>query len=225
MPRIQRLIPDDSALHVACRGNNKQVILCSDNDKLKYYTLLHDLKGENGIDIFNYCLMDNHVHLVLFPKPGNTLSKFMKQVNLSYALYFRKQYDYVGHLWQDRFKSCIVGNDSYLLQCGKYVELNPVRAHMVECPGDYRFSSYAFYAYGKADSFVTPNPAYIDLGDSQLSKQRTYIDFVLDFNMINSRVLAKQAYVGPISFGHKLQDIYGISNRSGKRGRPPKLNK
>jgi putative transposase len=223
MPRIRRLIPSDAAMHVTCRGNNKQKVFRSNTDKLKYYNLLGDLKGENEIDIFNYSLMDNHVHLVLFPKPGNTLSKFMKQLNLSYALYFKKQYDYFGHLWQDRFNSCIVANDSYLLQCGKYVELNPVRAHMVDHPGDYRFSSYAFYAQGKADSLVTPNPAYLDLSNSPLLRQKQYANFVIDSSIMNSQVLEKQAYVGNKAFIEKLQQYYKINNCRDRRGRPPVL--
>ncbi|MDD4941002.1 MAG: transposase [Candidatus Omnitrophota bacterium] len=218
MPRIRRLIPSDAALHVVCRGNNKQRVFNSDSDKLKYYALLRDLKAENRIDIYHYSLMDNHVHAVVFPNQGNTLSRFMKQLNLSYALYYKKQYSYCGHLWQDRFKSCIVENDSYLLQCGKYIELNPVRAHMVKNPGDYRFSSYAYYAYGKADSLVTPSPAYIDLSDDPVKRQEKYVNFVIESNQINARILEKQAYAGSQAFIERLEQYYSIKNIELHRG-------
>ena len=81
----------------------------------------------------------------------------MKQVNFSYFHYFKRQNKYSGHLWQGRFKNSIIENDSYLLQCGKYIELNPVRAAIVNRPEDYPYSSYKYYAYGKEDKLLTEN--------------------------------------------------------------------
>lgn len=123
MPRIRRLIPLNAAMHLMCRGNNKQNIFLKDKDKLYYHSLLSKFKEENKVIIFHYCFMNNHIHLIVWLNAHTTLSRFMKQVNLSYFKYFRKSYDYCGHLWQDRFKSNIINTDSYLLQCGKYIEL------------------------------------------------------------------------------------------------------
>ncbi|MFA5090038.1 MAG: transposase [Candidatus Omnitrophota bacterium] len=225
MPRTKRIIPCNAALHIICRGNNRQIVFHSDNDKLKYSTLLKELKDENRVDIFHYCLMDNHVHIVLFIKPENTLSKFMKQVDLSYFHYYRKRYGYCGHFWQDRFKSNIIEVDSYLLQCGKYIELNPVRAGMVSDPGQYRFSSYSFYAKNKPDALITPSPAYLDLSDMALRRRKQYVDFVVDSDIINSRELGKKLYIGSRDFINKLQEYYQIKNRREARGRPPKERK
>lgn len=172
MPRAKRIIPYDAALHVISRGNNRNKTFHSDNDKLRYYTLLRGLKDENKVDILHYCLMDNHAHLILYLNPGNTVSKFMKQVNLTYFHYYRKTYGYFGHFWQDRFKSNIIEMDSYLLQCGKYIELNPVRAGIVDHPADYAFSSYKFYADGKVDTLISPSPAYLGLSDLVVLRQR-----------------------------------------------------
>lgn len=222
MPRSKRIIPCNAALHVICRGNNRQFVFHNDSDKLKYYTLLRELKEENRIDIFHYCLMDNHVHIILFLKPENTVSRFMKQVNLSYFHYYRKLYSYFGHFWQDRFKSNIIEIDSYLLQCGKYIELNPVKAGMVSDPGQYRFSSYSFYAKGKQDSLITPSPAYLALADSVQLRQKQYVDFVVDSDIINSQELARKLYIGSQNFISKLQEYSQIKNRREVRGRPPK---
>ena len=83
------------------------------------------------------------LHLVIEPTAkGGTLSNLMKGINLSYTQYYKGRYRHVGHFWQDRFKSIIISKDDYLLACGSYVELNPVRAKIVETPDDYRWSSY-----------------------------------------------------------------------------------
>lgn len=184
MPRTKRIVPEDAALHVISRGNNQNVVFHSDNDKLRYYTLLGNLKNENKIDIFHYCLMNTHVHIILKLNPNSTLSRFMKQLNLAYFHYYRKMYGYFGHFWQDRFRSNIIDMDSYLLQCGKYIELNPVRAGMVSHPGEYLFSSYNRYASGKLDGLITLSPAYLGLSDSAQLRREQYVDFVVDSSTI-----------------------------------------
>ena len=98
--------------------------------------------------------MTNHVHLVIeTTEEGGELSQIMKGINLSYAQYFKVKYKHIGHFWQDRYKSIIISKDEYLLACGSYVELNPVRAGMVKDPREYRWSSYPSNAYGKKDDF------------------------------------------------------------------------
>ena len=86
------------------------------------------------------------------------MARFMQQVNLTYSLYFKKTYGYCGHLWRDRFQSKLIEHDSYLLQCGYYIETNPVRAGIAAEPERYEFSSYRFYCYGQDDKLVTCNP-------------------------------------------------------------------
>ena len=123
MPRTRRIVYRGAALHVICRGNNMQNVFRGDSDKLKYYTLLRDLKEANDVEVFHYCLMDNHIHLVISVQEDIGLSKFMKRVNLSYFYYYKKLYGYAGHFWQGRFISNVIEMDSYMLQCGKYIEL------------------------------------------------------------------------------------------------------
>lgn len=187
MPRAKRIVPENATLHVISRGNNQNTVFHSDNDKLRYCTLLRELKDENKIDIFHYCLMNTHIHIILNLNPDSGLSRFMKQLNLTYFHYYRKIYGYFGHFWQDRFKSNIIDMDSYLLQCGKYIELNPVRAGMVGHPGEYLFSSYNFYANNKPDELITLSPVYLGLSDSAQIRQKQYVDFVVDSSIIKSR--------------------------------------
>ena len=222
MPKIRRIIPVNAAMHLINRGNNRQYIFNNDADKLRYYSLALELKEENNITIFHYCLMDNHPHLIIWLNDESRLSKFMKQLSLSYYDYYKKTYGYSGHLWQGRFKSNIIDTDSYLLQCGKYIELNPVRARMVILPQDYLFSSYNFYAYGKPDSLLTQSPVYLALSDSQEARRKQYVDFAVDSSIINSGQLRKQQFIGSNDFIHKLENLYGVKNELNRRGRPKK---
>lgn len=226
MPRNKRFMPArDAALHIVTRGNNRYFLFSNAKDKDCYLSALRELKEENKIDIFHYCLMDNHVHLVVWVRAEHTLSKCIKQLNLRYFNYYRKTYDYTGCLWQRRFKSNIIDTDTYLLQCGKYIELNPVRARIVSLPEAYRFSSYRYYAYGRPDSLITPNPAYLGLSVSEEKRREQYIAFVVNDSTINSHSMQGQLFIGSELFIRKLEEYYKIKNTSLKRGRPKKAGK
>ncbi|MCK9432592.1 MAG: transposase [Candidatus Omnitrophica bacterium] len=186
MPRTKRIISVDAALHITSRGNNRQLVFQNDSDKLYYRTLMEELKDDNMIIFYHYCLMNNHIHFQLRLKLESDLAKFMKQLNLRYSHYYKKLYGYVGRLWQERFKSNIILDDSYLLQCGKYIELNPVRAGIVKRPEDYLFSSYNFYAKGKPDTLITPNPVYLEMSYSAALRRKRYADFVVDERVVYS---------------------------------------
>lgn len=222
MPRTRRLAPVDTALHIMCRGNNKQNIFNTECDKLRYYSLIRNLKEDNKIAIYHYCFMSNHLHLVVWLTAKSKLSKFMKQLNLSYFSYYKKRYDYTGHLWQGRFKSNIIDTDAYLLQCGKYIELNPVRKNIVSSPGEYRFSSYNHYAKGYPDSIITDSPVYIELSDSEVGRKKQYVEFVVDSSIINTEKIVKHPFIGSENFVKGLREYYGIKVGSLARGRPKK---
>jgi len=220
MTKTIRVIPVDAAMHLVNRGNNKQNLFNNDTDKLRYYSLMLELKQENSIDIFHYCLMDNHPHLIVWLNNQSKLSKFMKQLSLSYYSYYKKTYGHTGHLWQGRFKSNIIDTDSYLLMCGKYIELNPIRAGIVLQPQDYLFSSYKFYAYGKPDSLLTPSPVYLALSVSPEERKEQYIKFVVDGSIINTQKLSRQQFIGNQVFIQKLEHLYGIKKETLGLGRP-----
>jgi len=181
MPRVRRFIPVDSALHIMCRGNNKQNIFNNDSDKLYYWRLLDGLKDENKINIFHYCIMNNHVHLIVWVSCASKLSKFMKQVNLSYFNYYKKLYGYWGHIWQGRYKSNIIETDSYLLHCGKYIELNPVRAGIVTQPCEYAFSSYKHYSLGYPDALISDSPIFLGLADNPSKRREDSVNYSVRF--------------------------------------------
>ena len=170
MPRIARIAPRDQIFHILTRGNNRQDVFRDEIDYQKYLEILERYKEKYQFKIYHYVLMKNHVHLVLEPQgEGGSLAEIMKGINLSYAQHYKRKYDHIGHFWQDRFKSILISRDQYLLACGSYVELNPVRAGIVKDPRDYRWSSYRAYAYGKKDSLIDKHPiTAVDVGGNFL---------------------------------------------------------
>lgn len=142
MPRIARVALENACYHIITRGNQKQPVFLEVTDYEKYLSRLIKYKSEFRFKLYAFCLMPNHVHLVIeVAKPGN-LNKIMRGLTLSYTQYFNFKYQKVGHLWQDRFKSKIIKRDSYLLECVNYVETNPLRASIVSKLEKYPWTSY-----------------------------------------------------------------------------------
>ena len=142
MSRMQRLIINNASYHIMVRGNQKQITFIEEEDFAKYLDLLRHYKREYGFKLYGYCLMSNHVHLVLAVKNGIDLSKIMQGLNQAYTIWFNKKYKKVGHLWQGRYKSMVIQKNKYMLDCLEYVELNPIRANISKSPFEYPWSSW-----------------------------------------------------------------------------------
>ena len=164
--------------HVVARGNNQQAIFFEDSDFLAYRGGLEKYRGPHGVEIFHYCLMSNHVHLVLRVGSPNLLSRFMHDLQRWYFYYLHRKTGFQGHLWESRFGSFPIETESYLLECGRYVERNPIEAEMVDLPEEYLWSSYRFYAEGKADSLLTVSPLYSGMGFTAGERQENYRKYV-----------------------------------------------
>ena len=141
MPKT-RLLIKNACYHIYARGNQKQVVFRDKNDFEFYRHQLRHYKRKYAVRLYGYCLMPNHIHLVGKPIHLDKLSKFMQCLQRSYASYFNKRYNKVGHLWQDRFKTKTIAKDQYMIDCIAYVEQNPIRANLVKTIGEYEFSSY-----------------------------------------------------------------------------------
>ena len=145
VPRIARIKKGEyCTYHVIQRGNERKNIFLDDKDKVKFLDTLARTKGKFNCKVYAYCLMNNHVHLVIDTN-GSDISQLMKSLNVSYVMYFNRKYERCGHLFQDRFKSEIIDNDQYLLEVSRYIHLNPVRAKIVKNAADYPWSSYLSY--------------------------------------------------------------------------------
>jgi putative transposase len=179
MPRTARIAPKENVYHVLTRGNNRQNIFKDESDFEKYLELLYRYKNKYYFKLYHYVLMTNHVHLVMeITDKGGSLPEIMKVINLAYAQHYKRKYRHIGHFWQDRYKSIIISKDNYLLACGSYVELNPVRAKIVDDSKEYKWSSYNAYAYGKRDLLVDENPIYSGLSGNEADRRRMYREFV-----------------------------------------------
>jgi len=151
MPRQARLIVNKACYHVMTRGNQKQVIFRENADYKKYLSFINKYRERYKFKIYGWCLMKNHVHLVL---ESDLLGKVMHGINLSYAQYSKHKYGIVGHFWQDRYKSYVIQKDSYLINCISYIEYNPIRAEIASRPEDYEWSSYKARILGKEDKLL-----------------------------------------------------------------------
>lgn len=149
-------------------------VFLDDRDYRYYLVLMAKYKADHPFDLYHYCLMPNHTHLLVQTKQATDFVIFMKKLNLAYFHHYRNHYGWRGHFWQDRYKSQPVGKDAYFIQCGKYIELNPVRATLCKKPEDYRYSSYCYYALGQEDQLVTQDLFYQDLGSKDMERQAQY---------------------------------------------------
>ncbi len=220
MPRAPRLIFPDYPHHVVIRGNNRNPIFTCPNDQHYLRDLLYRYKKEVGLTIHHYCLMTNHLHFVPTPRDVNVLSTYVKKVLVAYVQYYKHHYDYSGHFVQDRFKSIIIDSDTYFLQAGKYIELNPVRAGLVQMPEDYEFSSYRFYACGEPDALITPNPLYLQFGGTPAVRQLEYRKMVIDETILNTESFRTKRFIGSDEFVSRMEKHFGVSNILGGLGRP-----
>lgn len=122
----------------------------------------------------SWVFMTNHIHLLARPTGLDSIGLMMQALGRRYVRYFNNRHRRTGTLWEGRYRSCLVDSDEYLLQCQRYLELNPVRAAMVTAPGDYRWSSYRTNAFGKHSKLVSPHALYQQLGRTPAERQSNY---------------------------------------------------
>jgi len=140
MPRIARIVIAGVPHHITQRGNNRQPIFLEETDYRQYLLLLNSQAARNGLEISGYCLMTNHVHLIATPEKEVSLAKAIGRVHFLYTQYFNRKYKRVGHLWQNRFFSCAL-DERHQYTALRYIERNPVRAHIVREAWEYDWSS------------------------------------------------------------------------------------
>ena len=138
MPRRPRLATANIPLHIIQRGNNRQACFFADEDYRCYLEWLQEYSHMSNCVIHAYVLMTNHVHLLLTPSEATSTGMLMKRLGQRYVQYVNRVYKRSGTLWEGRYRSCVVQEEPYLLACQRYIELNPVRATMVEVPKQYR---------------------------------------------------------------------------------------
>jgi len=174
MPRRPRIIIPGVPLHLIQRGNNRQPCFYADEDYCFYLDWLQEYSRDTGCSIHAYVLMTNHVHLLLTPADADSAGALMKRLGQRYVQYINRTYQRSGTLWEGRFRSCIAQQEEYLLVCQRYVEMNPVRASIVEHPGAYRWSSYGCNGQGETSDLLSHHSVYLSLGRSGEERRASY---------------------------------------------------
>jgi len=221
MPRAARAVVSGCAHHVTQRGNNRQDVFFVDADRRAYLGYLQDAAGRFDLRVEGYCLMTNHVHLVVTPQQESSLPDALKRTNQLYAQYVNRLHGRSGHLWQDRFYSCPL-DDVHLLRALAYIERNPVRAKLCSKAWEWRWSSAAAHCAGGDPSGLLDPVAWCRDMDPRewrriLSKSDEP-DLLTRVRLCTSRGRP----LGSDAFVAKLEIFLGRRLRALPRGRPRK---
>jgi REP-associated tyrosine transposase len=225
MPRHPRIAVPDVPVHVIQRGNNRGACFFVDEDYARYLGDLRRLAPQFECAVHAYCLMTNHVHLLLTPRTAAGCGLLMKHLGQRYVQYVNRTHDRSGTLWEGRFRSCLVHSETYMLTCYRYVELNPVRARMVRHPRQYPWSSYRVNGDGKPDTLITPHDLYLRLGRSRRERAESYRELLqsrLDETTLSDiRQATNGGFVlGSGRFAQKIARMLGRRVERGMPGRP-----
>jgi len=226
MGRYARISYPDLIYHVIKRGNNKEVIFAAEEDYHHYLNTLQRYKKKFDFKLYAYCLMTNHLHLLI--KVGNkgTISRIMQSITVAHTRYYNYIYRRCGHVWQGRFHSPIVSEDGYMLNVMKYIEQNPLRAGMVKNVADYRWSSYLLNVRQKESVLIDreDNLVFQKLGEDDYSRINAYkklVNVSLKQEDLQEIQVSTRKGINYISQKFKEQINALLPNRR-KRGRPKK---
>ena len=223
MPRIGRVVAPNMPHHVIQRGHNRNVVFVDDGDYSYYLDTLREWTQKLQVKVYAWCLMTNHVHLLLDPGDDiKSIGLLMKRLAGRQTRYVNKQESRTGSLWDGRYKMSIVDSDQYFLQCCRYIELNPVKANMVVRPENYRWSSYRENA-GLLPSAIVDRHRFAKLGGVSFEG---YQDFVAEgipsseAEFISQR-LESNRLTGGDRFVEEIELRTGIRLEYKQPGRPP----
>jgi putative transposase len=228
MPRKARIVLTNFPHHVIQRGHNRTGVFAEDRDYQHYLENLSEWKTRLGCSVYSYCLMTNHIHLIVNPgdNPDN-LGMLMKRVAGRQTRRVNRLQHRSGSLWEGRYKSSPIETDRYLLACSRYIELNPVRAGMVASPDQYRWSSYRAKVGENMPRWLDRDPCYLALGNTDLERQTRYRSWVAsdvaeaEILMIRQAVQRGQL-TGSDRFVSAIETRIGRRVETRGRGRPRK---
>jgi putative transposase len=225
MPRMKRLDLPGVAQHVVQRGHARQPCFFREADYASYLQDLREAALKYDCQVHAYVLMVNHVHLLVTSQEEGALGRMMQTIGRCYVRRVNKALSRTGTLWEGRYKSSLIDSECYVIACYRHIELNPVRAGLVDAPDLYRWSSFAANGYGARDLLVTPHDAYSELAADEASRCARYRSFVAEpaaeEEVIAIRLyLQRQRALGSARFQaeveRKLQRRAGL----GRPGRP-----
>ena len=214
-------------LHIVQRGHNREACFFCEEDYQSYLFWLGEALVKESAQLHAYALMTNHVHLLISSASGESVPRLIMSLSRRYVQYINRTYRRTGTLWDGRYKSSLIHADSYLLSCMRYIELNPVRAAMVDDPAHYRWTRYRSNALGQSNERLTPHPVYHALGATAQARQSAYRALFrasLDQAAIDDIRLAlnQNQPLGNNQFTARIAQMTGERRRARPRGRPRK---
>ena len=174
MPRPSRFVLPGHPHHLLQRGNNRNAIFFHEDDYTFFLKSLRLASIRYGCHIHAYVLMTNHIHLLVSPETEGSLARLMQSIGRRYVPYINQRYQRTGTLWEGRYRAVLLEREPYVLACHRYIELNPVRAQMVQHPADYVWSSYHHHTTGAPDPLVHDHALYTALGPDTASRCSAY---------------------------------------------------
>jgi putative transposase len=228
MPRQPRLDLPGIAQHIVQRGVDRQPCFAADGDYGNYLQELTEASLKHGCSLHAYVLMTNHVHLLVTPAEVGAVSRMMQAIGRRYVACFNARYRRTGTLWEGRFKAALVGNARYTLACYRYIELNPIRARIVDNPSAYRWSSYRHNALGVIDPRISEHRDYLRLGPTVDTCRDVYRNLVAErlddseIHALRTHTQQQRAYASE-SFRAKIEALTDRVAHVRPRGRPRTL--
>jgi putative transposase len=225
MPRRARFHLDGTPLHIVQRGHNRAPCFFCEGDYVRYLHWLDEALTESDCALHAYVLMTNHVHLLVTPQKAAMVPRLLISLGRRYVQYINRRYRRTGTLWDSRYKSSLIHAQTYLLACQRYIELNPVRAAMVDDPAHYRWSSYRANGLGQPDPLLLPHPLYRALGGNDSERQAAYRALFqghLDRQAIDDirNALHQSQPLGNQRFHAAIEQMTGTRREARPRGRP-----
>ena len=178
MARLPRLTVPGYPHHVIQRGNNRQPIFVNDADRRLLLALWAEYAQKFQVEIHAYVLMSNHFHLLLTPTTNTGLPQMMQAVGRRYVRLFNDTHGRSGTLWEGRYRSTLIESERYLLTCMAYIDLNPVRAGLVNQARDYPWSSHGHHIGLQQDKLITPHALFWALGNTPFAREAAYAQMV-----------------------------------------------
>tara|TARA_B100001059_G_C17720503_1_gene520453 strand:+ start:372 stop:1109 length:738 start_codon:yes stop_codon:yes gene_type:complete len=215
MARLPRIFVQGCSYHIVQRGNNREPCFYTEQDYATYLTYLKESAESCDVAIHAYVLMTNHVHMLVTPMDDGDISRMMQSLGRKYVRYFNSAHQRTGTLWEGRFKSSVIETERYLLTVYRYIELNPVRACMVDHASEYPWSSFQYNGAGREVKLITPHNEYLKLDENSEKRQEAYRNLFqglmpeLDLEEIRE-ALQKDWVLGDDRFKRKIAEKIGI---------------
>lgn len=225
MPRSPRIVLPGYPHHVVHRGHNRRTVFQTIGDYSSYIDSLHELKRQYDVKLLAYCLMPNHAHLLLEPGSTDGLGRLMKRLAGRHTARLNQRERRSGALWEGRYYSSLVARDSYLLECCRYIDLNPVRASLTTSPEAYRWSSCRYRTGSEVAPWLDVEPWFIALGSTPSERWQAYRDFLRQGVSEERRTLIRDAVrrgqlTGGPEFEREIADTIGRLVPQRGPGRP-----